>query len=89
MRSIQNLRPKDFDLSTMDDELQSMALIRALPEAYSSFVDALLLKDKLDKATILHAFQNHEINHSQAVGTLLPSSTALSTSTSTVQCEFC
>ena len=49
MRMCQNLRPKDFDLSTMDDELQSMALIRALPEAYSSFVDALLLKDKLER----------------------------------------
>ena len=39
MRMCENLRPKDFTLEKLDEELQSMVLTRALPEAYSSFVD--------------------------------------------------
>ena len=46
MRTVQNLRPKTFTLSELDDELQSMALIRALPDVYNAFVDALLLMKK-------------------------------------------
>ena len=94
MRMCQNLRPKDFTLEKLDEELQSMVLTRALPEAYSSFIDALLLKDKLDKATIIDAFQNYEINRSEAA-TSSPSSSALRTSspssahTPDAKCDFC
>ena len=55
MCTVQNLCPKSFTLSELNDELQSMALIRALPDVYNAFINALLLKDKLNKATILNA----------------------------------
>lgn len=42
---IQGLRPSDFDIKKMDDELAIMALIRALlQEQYGSFVSSLLLR---------------------------------------------
>ncbi|KAI0069625.1 hypothetical protein K474DRAFT_1610198, partial [Panus rudis PR-1116 ss-1] len=44
MLRIQGLRPSDFTLEKMDDELAIMALVRALPhETYGSFVSSLLL----------------------------------------------
>ena len=43
MGNIKNLRPKDFTIEKLDDELQCMALIRALPEEYSHFSTSLLL----------------------------------------------
>jgi hypothetical protein len=49
---IQDLRPKDFTLSSLDDELASMTLIRALPDEFSMFASSLLLLDKLEKSTI-------------------------------------
>lgn len=52
IRTIQNLRPKDFTLQALDEELQSMAMIRSLPDDYSNFVSSLLIMDKLDKATV-------------------------------------
>ena len=70
MRRIQELCPDAFDLAKLDDELQSMAMIRALPAEYQSFVSALMLKNTLDKAIILSAFQNKDIlrsGHSNSV----------------------
>jgi hypothetical protein len=49
---IKDLHPADFTLAQLDAELASMALIRALPEDYNTFVSSLLLQDKLEKATI-------------------------------------
>ncbi len=57
---IQDLRPKDFTLSNLDDELASMTLIRSLTEEYSAFASFLLLMDKLEKATIQQAFVTEE-----------------------------
>ena len=57
MKKIKNLRPSPFSLTQLDEELASMALIRALPaEEFSSFTSSLLLMDKLDRATIHQAF---------------------------------
>jgi hypothetical protein len=53
---IQDLRPKDFTLSNLDDELASMTLIRALPDEFSGLALSLLLVDKLEKSTIQQAF---------------------------------
>ena len=39
-----------------------MALIRSLPEEYQHLFTLLLLKDKLDKSTILQAFRSEELN---------------------------
>ena len=62
MGSIENLRPKDFTREKLDDELQCMALIQALPEEYSHFSTLLLLLDSLDKNKILQAFHSEELN---------------------------
>jgi gag-polypeptide of LTR copia-type/Integrase core domain/GAG-pre-integrase domain len=63
--NIKNLRPKDFTIDKLDDELQCMALIRALPEEYSHFSTSLLLLDSLDKDKILQAFRSEELNRSR------------------------
>ena len=60
MQQIQNLRPKDFSLDKLDEELLCMAMIRALPEDYSHFVSTLMLSDKLDRALITQAFHTEE-----------------------------
>jgi hypothetical protein len=57
---IQDLRPKDFTLCNLDDELASMTLIRALPDEFSAFASSLLLLDKLEKSTIHQAFVTEE-----------------------------
>jgi hypothetical protein len=63
MQTIQNLRPADFTIDKLDAELQCMALIRSLPEEYQHLSTSLLLKDELDKSTILQAFRSEELNH--------------------------
>ena len=60
MQQIKNLRPKDFSLNRLDEELLCMAMIRALPEDYSHFVSSLMLNDKLDRAIITQAFHTEE-----------------------------
>ena len=62
MATIQNLRPSSFTIDMLDEELQCMALIRALPEDYRHLSTNLLLMDKLDKTTILQAFRSEELN---------------------------
>ena len=61
--SIKDLRPPTFMLDNLDNELHSMALIRALPEEYASFVSSLMLIDELDCNTIHEAFRNEQLNH--------------------------
>ncbi|KAF8813568.1 hypothetical protein BYT27DRAFT_7219966 [Phlegmacium glaucopus] len=60
-----DLRPSGFDLKQLDDELASMAMIRALPDEYSAFTSSLLLLDKLDKATIHQAFKLAKENNAK------------------------
>ena len=67
MGNIKNLRPKDFSIEKLDDELQCMALIRALPEEFSHFSTSLLLLDSLDKDKILQAFRSEELNRQRRV----------------------
>src|SRR6267154_979739 len=68
MQTIQNLRPVGFTIEQLDEELQCMALIRALPEEYRHLSSTLLLADKLDKATILQAFRSEELNRQRNSG---------------------
>jgi transposase InsO family protein len=70
MQAIQNLRPKDFKIETLDEELQCMAMIRALPEEYRHLSSSLLLMPKLDKATILQAFRSEELNRQRQIESL-------------------
>ena len=62
MANIQNLRPTGFTIEQLDEELQCMALIRALPDEYKHLSASLLLMEKLDKDTILQAFRSEELN---------------------------
>ncbi|TDL27179.1 hypothetical protein BD410DRAFT_812260 [Rickenella mellea] len=62
IQDIKALRTKDFKLEDADDELTCMAMIRALPADYSSFVSSLLLLEKLDKAKLQDAFIAEESN---------------------------
>ena len=41
MANIKNLRPKDFTLDKLDEELLCMAMIRALPEGYGNLTSNL------------------------------------------------
>ena len=65
MANIQNLRPKDMTIDKLDEELEAMALIRALPKSYSHLSMSLLLLDKLDKDVVLQAFRSEELNQAK------------------------
>ena len=57
------MQPDGFDLQSLNEELTSMTLIRALPaQEYSSFTLSLLLKNKLDKAAVHQAFVTEDIH---------------------------
>ncbi|PFH44982.1 hypothetical protein AMATHDRAFT_164154 [Amanita thiersii Skay4041] len=89
---IKDLHPKDFTLDSLDSELASMTLIRALPEEYNSFVSSLLLKDNLDKDTIKQSFVTEEIQCSRRArdaSTASGSALKASTTTTTTNCDFC
>ncbi|TFK16928.1 hypothetical protein FA15DRAFT_551797, partial [Coprinopsis marcescibilis] len=60
MQQIRNLWPKDFDLAALDSELASMALIRVLPDEFSTFTSSLLLLEKLERTAIQQAFITEE-----------------------------
>ncbi|KZT20734.1 hypothetical protein NEOLEDRAFT_1036437, partial [Neolentinus lepideus HHB14362 ss-1] len=67
MQDIRALRPKDFTIESLDNDLASMALIRALPPSslilpseYNNFVSSLLLLDSLDLSKLQSTFQNEE-----------------------------
>jgi len=90
MRTIQNLRPKGFSLDELDEELASMAMIRSLPDDYSSFVSSLLLMDKLKKDIIHQAFHTEETQRRRRAETEDSTSTALNISNSSSgNCGFC
>ncbi|PPQ89622.1 hypothetical protein CVT25_012635 [Psilocybe cyanescens] len=92
---IQDLRPKDFTLTNLDDELASMTLIRALPDKFSGFASYLLLMDKLEKATIQQAFVTEESQNchcASAAPNVTSALAALSSHTPvppTLLCMFC
>lgn len=62
MQQCKNLCPPDFKLETLDNELELMALIRALPEEYNHFTSSLLLLKDLDKAQVHAALRVEEEN---------------------------
>ena len=62
MQTIQNLRLANFTIAKLDAELQCMTLIRSLPKKYQYLSTSLLLKDELNKSTILQAFRSEKLN---------------------------
>ncbi|KNZ72084.1 hypothetical protein J132_04365 [Termitomyces sp. J132] len=89
MKKIQDLHPKDFDIAKLDNELASMALIRALPDDFSAFVSTLLLKDDLDKAKIHQAFVTEETQPRRCSDESAAAIIAMSTALAKVTCDFC
>ena len=47
MQVVKNMRPADFTLEKLDEDLMCMALVRALPTEYNSLATSLLLVDDL------------------------------------------
>lgn len=61
MSDIKALRPDKYTLETQDQELESMALIRALGPEYDNFVSSILImKGELKLSELLTAFQTEE-----------------------------
>jgi hypothetical protein len=86
-QDIKALRPSKFTLEDLDNELQSMALIRALPAEYNHFATSLHLIDSLDIEKLKSAFQNEE---SQRIARQVdPSHLAFQASSSSLSCYFC
>lgn len=99
MHKIKGLRPDDFDITKMDEELAIMAMIRALPqEQYGSFVSSLLLQKDLKKATVQAAFKAEEtqrkprsspgVSTDSALRASFPAS-SFSNNKPKVKCDFC
>jgi hypothetical protein len=91
--SIKELRPSTFTLDMLDNELASMALIRSLPEEYSSFTSSLLLMDKLDKTTVHQAFVTEDLQCRKRVQDASGGSQALAArfgfKNKSKTCDFC
>src|SRR5271154_3857593 len=88
-QNILNLRPATFDLNDLDDELQSMAMIRALTPEYSSFRSSLMLQEKITRSSLATAFRVEETNRNRdtaiaaaATPIISPSANAVSSSPS-------
>ena len=97
IKNIKDLQPDGFDLQSLNEELTSMTLIRALPaQEYSSFTSSLLLKDKLDKAAVHQAFVTEDIHRRRRAVDIPNTSSAFyttskapKTSKSQVTCSWC
>ena len=62
MQDIRNLRPHHFTITDLDEDLMSMAMVRALPSEYRSFVSSLILLPQFDFKTLKEAFILEEDN---------------------------
>ncbi|KZT21222.1 hypothetical protein NEOLEDRAFT_1223876, partial [Neolentinus lepideus HHB14362 ss-1] len=93
MQDICVLHPKDFTIDSLNNDLTSMALIRALPSEYNNFVSSLLLLNSLDLSKLQSVFQNKESQHFAQGIDALPSLAMAAGSTSSpsqgIHCMFC
>ena len=90
MQIIQDLRPENFTLKEIDDELHSMALIRSLPDEYKSLSQSLMLLDDLNKTKIREAFLAEETNSQRRGEQNVAGTSDLALATSNDQeCDFC
>ncbi|KAI0346346.1 hypothetical protein BDW22DRAFT_1318010, partial [Trametopsis cervina] len=85
---IKNLRPKDFSIKDLDEELVCMTMIRALPAEYQSFASSLQLLDQMSKVRLQAAFINEEQLRKSPNSTSTPSSTSVLAVTALL-CSFC
>ena len=99
MQEVKNLRTATFSLDDLDSDLTSMAMIRALPAEYESFVSSLTLLPTFDFKTLKAAFSNEENNRKAsrnaasiaAAANLVhsPPPNHSSSSASSSVCKFC
>lgn len=61
IQDIKALRPERFTIDQLDEELQSMTLIRALPSDYDNFVSSVLLLHSLSLDKLVAAFHTEEM----------------------------
>jgi hypothetical protein len=72
MGHIQELRPSGFDIKKLDEEIQLMAMLRALPCAkFSDFTSSLMRNEKLDLAIASAAFHVEQVERDAVHGPLL------------------
>jgi hypothetical protein len=72
MSHIQELRPSGFDIKKLDEEIQLMAMLRALPRAeFGDFTSSLMRNDKLDLAIASAAFHVEQVKRDAVHGPLL------------------
>ena len=68
MQTVVNLRPENYPISKLDDEIAIMAMMKALPrEEYNSFISSLLLLSTLDKDSVLEVFRTEETQRQGAL----------------------
>src|SRR3984957_16117795 len=90
LQDIKSLHSSNFTLNQLDNELECMALICALPAEYNTFVSSLLLLDSLDLDKLKSAFQNKESQClAQNVTATSPSLAMSSTNSSSTACPTC
>ncbi len=93
MIQVKNLRPSSFTLDDLDNELVSMAMIRALPSEFDSFASSLQLLDKLEKSKLQEAFIGEDLCRQHSFITTSPQLISLASHTSpnssTTICSFC
>jgi len=76
IRVIQSLSPSSFTLDNLYDELDVMAIIRALPHSFDDVIRTISVLDKFDKQSVIQSLRNMEQTRSNLSGT----STAFSAS---------
>lgn len=91
LQAIKDLRPEGFTVENLDEELTTMAIIRALPGDYDSFVTTLIMnvKDKFTLDKLAVAFQAEESQRQARQSSIEPIAVANASSTSNPICFFC
>ena len=95
IKDVVALRPKDYDLTKLDDDLACMAMLRCLPPDYSSFVSTISLMDTISMDKLKTAFITEESNrkafqaHSPVSTINLVSSSSTAKKSNTRKPYFC
>jgi hypothetical protein len=72
MGHIQELRPQGFDIKKLDEEIQLMAMLRALPRGeFGEFTPSPMCNGKLDLAIASAAFHIVQVERDAVHGPLL------------------
>jgi hypothetical protein len=72
MGHIEELRPQGFDITKLDEEIQLMAMLRALPRAeFGEFTSSLMRNERVDLAIASAAFHIEQVKRDTVHGPLL------------------